>query len=95
MLDPDSRYADRPIDTLVAADGREIRYVRKRTVPDPKRFRTLAEVVVKDEDRLDLICARTFGNPGVWWRIADANEAVDPINLVETPGRRLKIPSPI
>ena len=94
MLDPDSRYADHPIDTLVSSDGREIRYIRKRTVPDPSRFRALAEVVIKDEDRLDLICARTFGSPGVWWRIADANEAVDPVDLVATPGRRLKIPSP-
>lgn len=95
MLDPDSRYADRPIDTHVTADGREIRFVRKRMVPDPNRFRVLAEVVVNDGDRLDLICARTYGNSGAWWRIADANEALDPGDLIAAPGRRLNIPSPI
>ena len=95
MIDPDSRYADRPIDTLVTADGREIRYIRKRTLPRPDAMRVLTEVAVQDSDRLDLICARTYGNPGAWWRIADANEALDPTDLVATPGRRLKIPSPI
>lgn len=95
MLDPDSRYADQPIDTLLDVQGNEIRYVRRRIVPDPNRFRTLAEVVVHASDRLDLISARSFGNPGIWWRIADANEAVDPAELVALPGRRLKIPSPV
>jgi nucleoid-associated protein YgaU len=95
VLDPDSRYANRPIDTLVTPDGREVRYVRSRALPDPERFRVLTEVVVADGDRLDLVCARTFGNPSLWWRIADANEALDPADLIATPGRKLKIPSPI
>lgn len=95
MFDPDSRYADRPIDTITTPDGREVRFVRKRIVPDPNRFRVLTEVVVHDGDRLDLICARTYGSSNSWWRIADANEALDPGDLIATPGARLKIPSPI
>ena len=95
MLDHDSRYASLPIDTLVTGDGREIRYVRKRTLPQPGAMRVLAEVMIRDSDRLDLICARTYGNSNAWWRLADANEALDPADLLATPGRRLKIPTPI
>ena len=39
-------------------------------------------------DRLDLITARTLGDPEQFWRICDANDALDPDDLAE-PGRRL------
>jgi hypothetical protein len=95
MIDPDSRYADRPIDIHRTPEGREIRFVRHRPLPDPASMRALGEVVVQDKDRLDLVAARAYGSASAWWRVADANETLDPHALVETPGRRLKIPSPI
>lgn len=42
-------------------------------------------------DRLDLLAARYFGDPLQYWRIADANPAPTPDELLE-PGRVLIIP---
>jgi nucleoid-associated protein YgaU len=42
-------------------------------------------------DRLDLLAARYFGDPLQFWRIADANPASSPDELLE-PGRVLVIP---
>jgi len=42
-------------------------------------------------DRLDLLAARYFGDPLQYWRIADANPAPSPDELLE-PGRVLIIP---
>jgi nucleoid-associated protein YgaU len=42
-------------------------------------------------DRLDLLAARYFGDPLQFWRIADANPARSPDELLE-PGRVLIIP---
>jgi nucleoid-associated protein YgaU len=42
-------------------------------------------------DRLDLLAARYFGDPLQFWRIADANPAASPDELLE-PGRTLIIP---
>jgi nucleoid-associated protein YgaU len=46
---------------------------------------------VQAGDRLDLLAARYFGDPLQYWRIADANPALSPDQLLE-PGRVLSIP---
>jgi hypothetical protein len=46
---------------------------------------------VQQGDRLDAISARHTGDAEQWWRIADANGAVRPDELVEAPGRALRI----
>jgi len=46
---------------------------------------------VEAGDRLDLLAARYFGDPFQYWRIADANPALSPDELLE-PGRLLAIP---
>lgn len=94
MVDPDSRYAGLPLTRHVLPDGREVAYLRRRFIPPAAALPLLAEVTVIQGDRLDTVAARTLGDPGQFWRIADANEATDPFALTDVPGRLLRIPLP-
>jgi hypothetical protein len=96
MLDPGSRYAalsQTPL-TWTDASGREIRYIARRFLPPVDVFEVLAEVIVQREERLDHIATRMLGAADAWWRIADANEALDPLALTAAPGTRLQVPVP-
>jgi hypothetical protein len=90
MFDPTSRYYRIPDATFVAPDGRSIVYKRRRLPPASASLTAQATVPVKPADRLDLIAARTFGDPLQFWRIADANDAMDPFDLLQQ--RTLTIP---
>jgi nucleoid-associated protein YgaU len=93
MFDPDSRYAEIEDALLVTEDGREVSYKRRRFLPRGAKLPLLVEVTVRLGDRLDLIAARTLGEATQWWRVADANDAVNPPDLVE-PGQTLRVPLP-
>jgi len=93
MFDPTSRYFNLETATLETADGRVIAYKRRRFLPRGEALRLLVEVTVADADRLDLIAARTIGDPEQFWRICDANNAMNPFDL-EAPGRTLRVPVP-
>ena len=88
---PNSRYANVLIVQVAAADGTRRVCLRRRFVPAPERFATLGEHVVSQGERLDQIAARAFGDPELWWRLADANGALRPDELVREAGTRLRI----
>lgn len=95
MFDPASRYAT--IETATTAtvpEGRLVAYVRRRFVPQPEGLALLVEVRVAQGERLDVIAARTLGDPEQFWRICDANRAVRPDDLTAEPGRLLRVPVP-
>ncbi len=94
MFDPDSRYDKLPTLVFITADGREIGYVTRRFLPRAESMQTLLELSVARGDRLDLIAARTLGDPLRFYQICDANEAMHPDELTEEPGRRLRIALP-
>lgn len=96
MVDPTSRYAAASQEPLrwVDAQGREIRYLSRRFLAPADSFEVLAEVTVQGGERLDLVAARTLGSAEAWWRVADANEALDPATLTAEPGARLRVPVP-
>ena len=94
MFPPTSRYANIEIAQLDLGQGRTVNYLRRRFVPQPGRFVPLLEHVVVEGDRLDNITARYLGDPEQFWRVADANGAMRPDELTETPGRRLLITLP-
>jgi hypothetical protein len=83
-----------PVLTHSTPDGRELAYLVRRLVPPPERFGTLAIHLVVQSDRLDLIAERYLGDPEQYWKLCDANRAHRPDELIETPGRRLRIPLP-
>jgi hypothetical protein len=91
---PNSRYAQTPAKTLVAADGRMVAYLQRRFVPAPERFALLREHAVEQGDRLDTLAAAQLGDPLLFWRLCDANNAIRPEALIETPGTRLRITLP-
>ena len=90
---PTSRYYGLETATLEGADGQTIVYLRRRFLPPPERFALLREHVIAEGERLDLIAATYMGDPLQWWRIADANRALNPDELIEI-GRRLRITLP-
>ena len=90
---PTSRYYGLETATLEGADGQTIVYLRRRFLPPPERFALLREHVVAEGERLDLIAATYMGDPLQWWRIADANRALNPDELIDI-GRRLRITLP-
>jgi hypothetical protein len=93
MFDPQSRYFALETATL-AADGRSIRYKRRRFLPQGDPMALLGEATVIQGDRLDLLTARTLGDPEQFWRVCDANNAMNPTDLVGEPGRAVRVPMP-
>lgn len=94
MFDHLSRYASTPIATLRTPTGRTISYVRRRFLPRGADLPLLAEVSVQEAERIDGFAYRTLGDPQAYWRICDANDAMNPAELVEDAGRRLRVPVP-
>ena len=94
MFEPTSRYAALETAELIAPDGSVIVYLRRRFLPRGEALPPLLEVTVTEGDRLDLIAARTLGDPEQFWRIADANNAMNPAELTDEPGATLRVPAP-
>lgn len=72
----------------------EIAYVRRRFLPQGDGLPLLVETRVEDGERLDLLTARTLGDPEQFWRICDANNAMQPEDLTRETGRTLRVPVP-
>ncbi|MEM1177003.1 MAG: hypothetical protein AAGM22_01565 [Acidobacteriota bacterium] len=94
MFSKSSRYA--PIPDLEIRDdvGRIVRYKARRFLPQAGRIPAKGGAVVRQGDRLDLIAARTLGQSQFFWRIADANDAMDPFQLTARSNRTLRVPVP-
>lgn len=89
-----SRYYGLGTNTLAAADGTVVVYVKRRFLPSPDRFQLIQEHAVVQGERLDNIAATFLGDPELFWRLADANGAMKPEELVQKVGRRLRITLP-
>ena len=94
LFPPNSRYHGVEVAAFETGDGRTIVYLRRRFVPQPERFDLLQEHLVVDGDRLDRIAASYLGDPEQFWRICDANAAMEPDELTAIAGERLRITLP-
>jgi hypothetical protein len=94
MIDETSRYYGLDTGTMTTPDGRVVRYVQRRMLPQGDTMPLLVEVTVTQGDRLDLIAAHTLGDAEQAWRIYDANNAMNPFDLLGEPGRILRVPLP-
>jgi nucleoid-associated protein YgaU len=92
----DSRYYGSSTLTYTAPGGQPVTYLARRIVPQPgaPNFATIAQHTVKQGDRLDLLAATYLGDPLLSWVICDANGAIQPWALVQTPGTVLAITMP-
>jgi hypothetical protein len=93
MFDPTSRYYSLETATFTTSDGRMLAYKRRRFVPTEQGL-ILGNLVPSEGERLDLVTARVFGDPGAFWRICDANAALSPFELLDEAGRALRVPLP-
>jgi hypothetical protein len=91
---PTSRYYSVATGTYQASDGTTVTYLRRRFVPQPDQFDLLVEHTVADGERLDNITAQYLSDPEQFWRLCDANNAIDPNELTETVGTVLRITLP-
>ena len=91
---PNSRYHGLATKTFTGPDGRTVVYLARRFVPPPERFSLLREHQVAEGDRLDNLAAHYFGDPELFWRLADANNAMRPEALTSEAGRRLRVTLP-
>ncbi|MDP2782645.1 hypothetical protein [Devosia sp.] len=94
LFPPNSRYHNIETARLTQADDTELIYLKRRFVPSLDRFTLLQEHVVTQGERLDNITARYLGDPLQFWRICDANNAMNPPELTAEIGRRLRITMP-
>jgi hypothetical protein len=93
MFDFTSRYASIATTTYTTPDDRSVAYVRRRFLPPGNALPLLAEVTLQPRERLDLLTNRALGDPLQFWRIADANDAINPFDMEED-GRTLRVPVP-
>jgi hypothetical protein len=93
----DSRYYGSSTLTYTAPNGQNFTYLARRIVPQPgsPNYATIAQHTVVQGDRLDLLAANYLGDPLMFWLICDANGAIRPDDLVETPGTVLQITMPL
>jgi hypothetical protein len=95
-----SRYAGLPTGTAAVPDGaggqRDVTYLLTRFPGDPRAMTTIAVHRVAADDRLDLIASTYLGDVAAFWRICDANRALDPAALVapDEVGSDIAIPAP-
>jgi hypothetical protein len=92
---PTSRYAEVGVDAHDPGGGwPPVPFLRRRFCPRAERLALLYEVGVVEGDRRDLLAARHAGDAELWWRLADANSVVDPRDLTDPVGRRLRVTLP-
>jgi len=92
----DSRYYNSATLQYTAPNGQVIAYLARRIVPQSgtPNYATVAQHVVKQGDRLDLIAAKYLGDPLMFWLLCDANGAIRPNSLIATPGSVVAITMP-
>lgn len=94
MFEPTSRYYELETATYTTPEGGVVAYKRRRFLPQGREMSLLVEVTVTQGDRLDLITARILGDPEQFWRVCDANNAMNPLDLTAEPGRTVRVPVP-
>ena len=91
MFGRSSRYY--ALDNTLYQDkgGQRILYKQRRFLPQGPALPLLTVATTKPGDRLDLLAARTIGAPDQFWRICDANNAMNPFELLDESAGTLRI----
>ncbi len=89
-VSPNSRFAQSPVLQVTAPDGSSRQVIALRltrpalAVVDRQR--------ISQDEPLDLLARRLYGDEGLWWRILDANPVLHALDIV--PGQVLNVPAP-
>ena len=89
-----SRYLSTDTRQLTTPSGEVIAYLARRFLPHPENLAQIGSYTVAALDRIDTVAAAALNDPELWWRVADANRAMLPRDLVATPGTVLRITLP-
>lgn len=89
-----SRYFGIATATLQKPGQPPMTYLLRRFLPLASNFQVVQQHTVVAGERLDHIAARFLGDPTLFWRLCDANNAMRPDELVETVGLQLNITLP-
>ena len=91
MVPVTSRYYGIEVVQLTTSDGRMLAYFRRRFLPAAANAVVMTEHEVTQGERLDNITARYLGDPEQFWRLCDANNAMNPADLTSEIGLRLRV----
>lgn len=90
MIGPNSRYANSVVALVDSPERGSVLTVMPRQ-PEVRVF-SYTSIYLGDNDRLDLIAQRIYGDDTLWWKIADANPEI--LDWSDVPaGTLLRIPS--
>jgi len=88
MIDRNSRYTRTPVVTAPDPSGAPRPLLALRVPAAPPATLTHA---AGPGERLDHLAWRYYGDPSAWWRICDAADVLDPLDLL-APGRAVPVP---
>ncbi|MFO0943668.1 MAG: LysM domain-containing protein [Pirellulales bacterium] len=80
-----SRYRQTSIVTETLPDGKQVRRIVRRFLPQPESMATLADHKLKLGERLDSVAYQYLGDPELFWQVCDANRAMRPADLTDSP----------
>lgn len=73
-------------------DAEGMPYVLRRFIPRWRSNGVIVQHTVEAVDRPDSVAAKYLGDPGLYWRVADANGVTDPFELTDTVGVVIAVP---
>ena len=94
LFPPTSRYHGLAVLNHRRDDGTNIPYVERRFISQSDSFEEVQQHTVRQGDRIDNLAWQYLGDAEQFWRLCDANGALDPWELTETPGRTIRITLP-
>lgn len=94
LFAPNSRYYGIDTATLERAGKPPVVYLLRRFLPPVSSFQVIQEHTVTQGERLDNLSAQFLGDATLFWRLADANNAMRAEELTETVGRKIAITLP-
>ena len=92
-FDPNSRYYGVDTAQYTPEFGPPIRYLLVPPRPQGSSFTSQKMVRVTATDRPDTLAATYLGDPTMGWRLADANNELSELDLIQ-PGTDIRIPLP-
>ena len=93
MISATSRYAAVGTAQLTIG-GRTVNYLLRRLLPAPESLAATGAYTVRAGDRADVVSWRVYGDPELFWQLADGNGVMDPAELTATAGRVLRVTLP-
>lgn len=89
-----SRYHRIPTALYRNSQGKLLAYLRRRFIPAPEEFSLIQEHVVSQGERPDHLAGQYLGDPEFFWRLCDSNRCMQPKDLTDTAGKRIRITLP-